>query len=253
MTDEPNAVSATAAPVPPAPTAGRRRNGLAIAAIVIAVAGLVVAGSVPWWTPLIAAKNGDDQRLAAASAALAAQDTRIARLEARVQQLAAVPDPAPTIAALGDRVGVIERKPDTSAAMSARLDDVENRLTRLAAAQAQGPSSDRMLLLAVEELRGDVARSGPFTGALAATEALARGDDAAMAALAPLEAWGASGIPKRGAPRPPIHRRHRAGDRARRKLPPPRATIGRSASSPSCASWWSFAAPTTAAIPPPRP
>jgi len=215
MTDQTNAESANAAPgdaARPAPVVGSKRDGIAIAAIVLAVASLAVAGSVPFWLPLLTAPNGEaalDQRLAAASAALASQEARLARIEARVQQLGAMPDQAPAIAALGDRVGALERRPDSfaaaqdavaqsrrdAAAASARLDAIDAQVARLAATPVQEPSSDRLLLLAIEELRASVAGSGPFAGALAATEALARGNDAAIAALAPLEAWAATGIP----------------------------------------------------------
>lgn len=197
------------------PEKGRSRAPW-IAAIIAIVAVLAVAGSAPFWAPLLPWGAGGDAaleaRVQASEAARRAAEARVARLEAQMQQLessARNAAPASALTALSDRLASLERRPDTTAqsaqelaqlrqdiaGLSPRLDAIEARLGKLAAAQSAEGGTDRMLFLALAALRASIAGSGPYQGELAAVEALARGDGTVAAALAPLAASAQSGIP----------------------------------------------------------
>jgi hypothetical protein len=184
-----------------------------LAALIVA---LLVAGSGPFWVPLLPWSPAGNTALEAgaqtAESARRATDARIARLEAQVQQIETAVHNAAPASALGgltDRVSALEHRPDTAAqtaqalaamqqtvaGLSARLDAVESKLGKVAAAQSQEIGSDRMLFLALASLRAAMAASGPFQGELDSVETLARGDTALEGALQPLEGAAASGIP----------------------------------------------------------
>jgi hypothetical protein len=211
------------APVYETPPERPRQTVAWIAAAIAIVAALLIAGSAPFWTPLLpwgAGGSGDlAARIDAAETARRADEARVARLESQVQQLVSQVQPleanarnaapATAVAALGDRVAALERRPDTAAqtaqdltrlqqddaGLATRLDAIEARLGKLAAAQSAEGGSDRMLFLALSTLRASIAGSGPYQGELAAVEALAHGDTAGESALQPLAATAQSGIP----------------------------------------------------------
>jgi uroporphyrinogen-III synthase len=204
---------AAAAQMPPDARPSRAPWIAVLAALVVA---LLVAGSAPLWTPLLPWSPGGDaaleQRVQAAETARRAAEARIARLESQTQQLesgARNAAPASALASLNDRVAALEHRPDTAAqtaqdlttlrqaiaGLSARLDTIEAKLGKVAAAQSEEGGSDRMLFLAVASLRAAMAGSGPYQGELAAVETLAQGDATLDATLQPLAAAAASGLP----------------------------------------------------------
>jgi len=201
----------TPRPAAPSPAARRgRRVAWLVAAIVVLVA---VVASAPFWAPLLpwnpaVAPPQAPPQAATDEAALRATAARLARLESTVQTLAAAPaHPADTataaaLAALGNRVAALEQRPQPPAAspqdMAKLQQDVAaltTRLGQIAAAQTAQANPDRILFAGLAALRAAVAGSGPFDGELAAVTALAHGDAAVAAALQPLAAAAALGIP----------------------------------------------------------
>lgn len=211
------------APVHPAPPDNPRPRTPWIAAAIAIVAALLIAGSAPFWTPLLPwaqSSGGDVQtRIDAAETARRAAEARVARLESQVQQLASQMQqldvnarnaaPASALTALDNRIASLERRPDTAAqtaqdlarlhqddaGLATRLDAIDARLGKLAAAQSAEGGSDRMLFLALAALRASLTGSGPYKGELASVESLAHGDATTASALQPLAASALSGIP----------------------------------------------------------
>ena len=211
-------------PPPPPPAAAsdapakKSRGGLwALSLLVLALA---LVGTAPYWAPSLlpllpwgqqpeAGTEALARRLDAMEAAEKDSAAEIARLAAQAQQpaasgAAAAPDLRPIIArldALEQRIAALPTPPDTTALtqsvqqMGARLDAMDAKLGKLAAAEAAGDEGDRALLAAIAELRAALAGSGPFDGELQGVMALAHGDMAVTAALQPLASEAATGLP----------------------------------------------------------
>ncbi len=198
-------------PAPPRAGLGRMRGILPWIVVVIVVA--LVAGSAPYWTPLLpwGGVHALTEQLAAAEATQQREDARVTHLETQVQQLAAAArsdQTAAALTALTTRVATLEQKEAAAAgsaanaaalhdevvALTARLSDDEARLGKLAA-QSSDQGGDRLLLVGLAQLRAALAGSAPFTGELAAVTALGHGNSDLAAALQPLSAEAATGIP----------------------------------------------------------
>lgn len=184
-------------------------------------------GLLPWGGPSSAARQADlAQQLAAAEQSRTAALDRAAALQQQLEaaQQASRQNAAAASAAkdLGERLDRVERRVDSAAAamregetaalsplrtqlqqldaatreMAARLDRAEQRLAALAADEsASGARADRVLLIALDQLRAAVATSRPFAAELEAVQALAKDRPELAAALAPLKDAAAAGYP----------------------------------------------------------
>lgn len=132
----------------------------------------------------------------------------IARLQATIQsqsdRLKALEDrPPPTAVAgtdttaLAQLEGELDKLEDANRKLGAALTDANQRLDRLEKAHdgEHSEAADRLLLVALGELRSAVANSGPYASELGTVEALARDKPAFAARLKPLEADAATGVP----------------------------------------------------------
>lgn len=152
---------------------------------------------------------------------LAAAEQRLASVEARGPSAGAPRDAQQAaqqtqiLGQLADRLAILEQRVtslDTTSggaaaeatkslatetqALAHRLDEQAQALTRLQATQAQSPDrTDAALLLAVDQLHQAIQTSRPFEVELATATALARDRPDAVAALAPLQARAAQGLP----------------------------------------------------------
>jgi hypothetical protein len=184
------------APLPP-PRARRGRAllyGIVLAALVVGV-----AGTAPYWVPLLPWRA--DDRVAADEARIAqlerearlppAEPTSLPALQARVAALEARGPAAPDAAGLDDAAQ--KAAADASQKLAARIDALETRVTGVSDAAAHGDPLDVAKLAAVADLRAALAGSGPFADELDALRAL--GGD--LGALKPLDASAKTGIPDR--------------------------------------------------------
>jgi hypothetical protein len=201
--------AAAAASTPPERFVTLMRWGLSLV-----VLALVLVALEPFWAPRLlpfwsGGTGGQDAaaQVKALQARLDADEAARRGAEARVASLEAN---AAALAALGARIDALERRPDPGAdataaiaqlraelqQLSTRLDQFEARVGSIAAAAASD-NTNRILGRAVAELRAALSGSGPFDGALAAVAALGHGDAEVEAALKPLAAAAATGIPSR--------------------------------------------------------
>jgi hypothetical protein len=202
-------------------------------AVVLALVGTApfwapaIASILPWapeTRPAIMALQGPptealDQRLGAveqkldkaaqspahdgeAAAAIARQQAALQTLADRLKALEDKPPPAPvdtsaSTTALAQIEGELDRLDDANHKLAAALNDANERIEQLEKAQdgAHAADDDRLLLVALGELRGAVAGSGPYASALGTVEALARAKPDLAARLKPLEADAAAGVP----------------------------------------------------------
>ncbi len=186
--------SATKEPAPKSkPRPAFRRAGIALLAIL--VVGLGLAGTSAYWIPAL------EKQLPGRSPspdALAAVDQRLGMIERRLDALQA----------LNDRVAALEQRPtpDASTATaplqdqlqqaSARLDQDEARLAQLTKDQSQhGDSAQRVLIVALADLGNAVSTSRPFAAQLASVEALGQSRPGWAMKLRPLEDTAKSGLP----------------------------------------------------------
>jgi hypothetical protein len=118
------------------------------------------------------------------------QQQALHALEDRVNGLATNIEQRPA----GDPVAVQELRAATGK-LGAALADLDARLGKLAASEASDSRQDQALLLGLGQLRQALLGSAPFTADLAAATALAHDRPEVLAALSPLSADAARGIP----------------------------------------------------------
>ncbi len=136
-----------------------------------------------------AATPRDTQQAAQQTQILGQLSDRLAILEQRVASL----DTTSTGAAAAEASKAVEAE---TQALTRRLDEQAQALSRLQTTQAQGPDrTDAALLLAVDQLRQAIATSRPYAVELATATALARDRPDAATALKPLEAHATAGLP----------------------------------------------------------
>jgi len=211
-------------PTPAAPKPRRDRERLAWLILVLLVI-LVLVGSAPFWAPALAGLLPWSPQTQM-TAALAPVETRLdetgrrqAAVEQHLQQIeeqaqgarASTVDAnalAERIAALEDRIAALEQRrgndPAEIAAVQEQLrhhaqTQSENgeRIARLEArpAAAAGARDDAALLLALGQLRAQLATSQPFAAELGAVAALGHHDPAVHEAVEPLSGVAAKGVP----------------------------------------------------------
>ena len=146
-----------------------------------------------------------------AAAALKALDGRIAALEQRPAATAATPpELTDALTRLDQRMAALEQRPTQPSVDPSRLAAISDDLAKLAAAQTQidqriarletrstaqpAERADRSLLLALEQLRGELRQGRPFGQDLATIQTLGRGRPELDEAMAPLAA-AAQGVP----------------------------------------------------------
>ena len=191
-----------------------------LAALVLA---LLLVGSAPYWAPPLlqhlpwGAAHDTSQEVAALDARVdqteAAHKTtekRLGEIEQRQAQVAAAATASPAVTALTQRVAALETHPPDTAEIAAALAPVKQELgqltERLAAIETQldklathsnaaNGAADRMLLLAIVELRADIASSRSYAGELATVKAMAQDRPELAGDLKALAAQADAGIP----------------------------------------------------------
>jgi len=212
-------------PTPAAPRPQRDRERLAwLILVLLVILGLV--GSAPFWAPALAsllpwspqtqmtaALAPVELRLDEAGRRQAALERHLDQIEEQAQAArGSATDTnalAERIAALEDRIAALEQRPRGSdpAEIAAVQDQLRHhaqtqsenaeRIARLEArpAAAAGARNDAALLLALGQLRAQLATSRPFATELGAVAALGHHDPAVHDAVEPLSAIAATGIP----------------------------------------------------------
>lgn len=186
---------------------------------------------LPWHEQLGGPAAGTPSPASPAPGPAAAElDQRIAALEQKLARAPQPParDPADAAAiarqqdalqALADRVMALEQRPVSAgtdgkaalAALEGQMGELDQANRRLAAAVAdadrrldrleqagggeRAESGDRLLLVALGELRNAIDHSGPYTNELTTAEALAHDRPEIAARMKPLEADAALGVP----------------------------------------------------------
>jgi hypothetical protein len=212
-------------PTPAAPRPRRDRERLAWLILVLLVV-LVLVGSAPFWAPALASllpwspQTQVTAALAPIEARLDEAGRRQAALERHIEQIdeqaqavrggAVDADAlAQRIAALEDRIAALEQRPrgGDPAEIAAIQEELRHhaqaqsenaeRIARLEARPnaAAGARNDAALLLALGQLRAQLATSQPFATELGAVAALGHHDPAVHDAVEPLSAIAAKGIP----------------------------------------------------------
>jgi hypothetical protein len=232
---EPAAAAAAETPTPAAASDGASRMRRLVAALVLLNVALIAAlASAPYWAPRFGGGSGGADvtalqakidalqgRLAEADQTrqrLAAAEQRLAGVEARgttgatprdAQQAQIMGQLADRLAILEQRVASVDTTSGNAAAVAAtkslesetqalahRLDDQAQALSKVQTSQAQSPDrTDAALLLAVDRLHQAIQTSRPYDVELATATALARDRPEALAALTPLQARAARGVP----------------------------------------------------------
>lgn len=137
-----------------------------------------------------------------AAAAIARLQAVIQSQSDRLKALEDRPAPAPAAAgadtiALAQLQGELDKLEDANRKLGAALTDANQRVDRLEKAHdgEHSEAADRLMLVALGELRGAVANSGPYASELGTVEALARDKPALAERLKPLQADAATGVP----------------------------------------------------------
>lgn len=137
------------------------------------------------------ARAADTAAIAGQQAALKVLSDRVVALEQR--SLAAGAD---NTAALASLEGQMDKLDQANRQLAAALGEAGQRLGRLEQVRGErAESADRLLLIALAELRNAVEHSGPYSSELATVEALAHDRPEIAARLKPLEADAALGVP----------------------------------------------------------
>jgi hypothetical protein len=225
----PAAPEETLPPPPPPSPPPPRGSGAAAWATGVLVLVVAIVALAPFWAPPIsallpwggappdAALARLETQLEDADTARSSADARIARLEAALKQQR-LPPPAPNpdaaaLEALSQRIDTLGRQLETLARATSNASGAASDLAalkdamqkadaridalgaQLAATQAASDTKAATLLAAAAALRAALQGSGPYDGELATMTALGQGDPAIEAALAPLAADAATGIP----------------------------------------------------------
>jgi hypothetical protein len=211
-------------PMPAAPPRRRDRERLAWLILLLLVI-IVLVGSSPYWAPALAsllpwsppsqtaALAPLEQRLDEMGRRQAALERHVGQIEEQLQgSRASAGDAnalADRIAAFEQRLGALEQRPrGGDPAEIGALGEQQRRLAqgqaenaeRLARLEARpnaaaGARSDAALLLALGQLRAQLATSQPFAAELGAVAALGRHDPAVHEAVATLNAVADKGMP----------------------------------------------------------
>ena len=201
----------------------RRRRGSGGALLLLLILVLALVGTSPFWAPPVSEvlpwgpRSGADalapqlaqlqQRVDALAQHQAALEERAQRDEGQAQGAAAQ---AATLKDLGDRVAALEQRPAANAGAAGEIAALKEQLSKLGADQAQnadrvakletranegGARADEALLIALGQLRDQLASARPFSTQLDTVDALARQRPELREMLQPLAGAAATGVP----------------------------------------------------------